>query len=143
MADWIVRGHKTLELRSWIPKFKGKEYVGPLVIVSSKKPQFEGLGSGNIEGVVMLERWKIFEESDADAAMGGSEADGKLKAWQMGDAFMIEESWNLKGQLRIYEAFIPKHLVEEYLVGHDYKFIKQEEEGVYRILKSGESDGRN
>jgi hypothetical protein len=108
----IVNGHKPIETRTWITRYRG-----PLVIVASRSPDrsmdeyrlkipTDQMDYGKAVGIVHLAECRLMRPSDAEAAM--CELYDRACAWVFRDIRKIAP-FPVRGQLGLFE--IPDHLL--------------------------------
>lgn len=112
-ANMIADGSKTIETRKW-----STDYRGPLLIVSSKKPDLKNFPEMNVEGngphghavaVVRLVGCRPMEHGDeADA---GCEMYPGAVAWLLEDAKRIKP-FPVKGSLGLYDVEIKEDQIK-------------------------------
>ena len=113
-ANMIADGEKTIETRTW-----STPHRGPLLIVSSKKPDLENfpemsrLGNGPYGcavAVAQLVRCRPMEAEDVDEA--GCDCYPGAIAWLLDDIRRIEKPFPVKGGLGLYDVEIPEGALE-------------------------------
>ncbi|MHC4397428.1 MAG: ASCH domain-containing protein [Planctomycetota bacterium] len=95
-ASMIAGGEKTIETRTW-----QTDYRGPLLIVSSKRPEWGDLPLGQGLCVVQLADCRPMTKEDEPAA--GCEIYFDAQAWCLENIRPIEP-FAVRGQLGLYEV---------------------------------------
>ena len=111
--NWIAEGLKTIETRTW-----SVSYRGPLLIVSSKKPDLENFPEMLVKGngpyghavaVARLVECRPMRPDDADAA--GCECYPGAVAWVLADVQRIKKPFPVKGSLGLYDVAVPEGIL--------------------------------
>lgn len=100
-ANLIAQGKKTIETRTW-----STTYRGPLLIVSSRKPDIAPAGYGL--AVIQLIDCRMMTVQDEEAACCPQYAGAY--SWILNDIKPIKP-FPVKGNLSIYEIEFPKELL--------------------------------
>lgn len=108
-ANWIAEGIKTIETRTW-----SVSYRGPLLVVSSKKPDLKNFPEMLVKGngpygyalaVARLVGCRPMRPEDKDDA--GCECYPGAIAWLLKDIRRIKKPFPVKGNLGLYDVEIP------------------------------------
>lgn len=108
-ASWIASGEKTIETRDWLTN-----YVGPLLICASKRPDPAFEGSDELNGlplgvalcVVDLVRCRSMDVDDEYGAKCFWEKN--LFAWMLENIRPLAKPFHVKGQLGLFEVEVPE-----------------------------------
>ena len=96
-ANWIAEGKKTIETRTWSTKYRG-----PLLIVSSLKPNIPPVGCAL--ALVSLINCRPMTVEDEEAAC--CKIYPRAWAWILDNIIPIKP-YHVKGQLGLYEVSLP------------------------------------
>lgn len=103
-AELIVMGKKTIEIRSWQTKHRGK-----LIIVSSKIPVYKDdeFLNGYALGEVDLIDIRPLKKSDSKAAWFDIEKTKGYYAWILANPVEYEKPFPVKGKLHLFDINHP------------------------------------